>query len=47
MRLFEIDLARYRKVTISARVQGTSGENVVLPVPFVMSFSTAQATGAA
>ena len=36
--------ARQRKVTISARVQVASGENVVSEVPVVIFFSTAHCT---
>lgn len=39
--------ARYRKVTICARVQGSLGLKVVAVVPLVMPLSAAQATAAA
>ena len=41
------EMLRYRNVTTWARVQGSSGLNVALPVPVVMPSDTAQRTAAA
>ena len=39
-----LPIQRYRKVTVCARVQGSSGLNVVSEVPAVILFSTAHST---
>lgn len=40
-------MARYRNITICPRVQALAGPNVVLLVPDVMPFASAQATACA